>query len=81
MQVLSQLSYNPTNRSTHRRDIGRHPGRSPGCSAGEFGDFRSPASTIPGSLRSAGSAYCSRVNAFDGEGTTSCFRDRPRGLG
>src|SRR5918995_4344338 len=64
MQVLSQLSYNPTIGPLVRPDIG---GRSrlgrPSCSAGEFRVPRAPASTDPGSLATRGSAYCSHVIA------------------
>ena len=66
MQVLSQLSYNPTDSvgPLVRPDIGGRIrlGR-PSCSAGEFRVPRAPACTDPGSLSTRGSAYCSRVIA------------------
>jgi hypothetical protein len=52
MQVLSQLSYNPTIGPLIGADIvaPSRPGSSPGCSAGEFRVPSSPAFTISGSL-------------------------------
>jgi hypothetical protein len=68
MQVLSQLSYNPTIGPLIGADIvaPARPGSSPSCSTGEFHASSSPASTNPGSLRTMGSAYCSRVTASRG---------------
>ena len=67
MQVLSQLSYNPTIGPLIGADIGRHPGRVSGCSAGEFGASAIAGLHHPGSLRIEAGAYCSRVNAFGAE--------------
>jgi hypothetical protein len=70
MQVLSQLSYNPTNRSTHRHDIGCHPDRFPGCSAGEFGAFSIAGFHHPGSLQIDGQRLLLPRQRVRGEGTT-----------
>ena len=67
MQVLSQLSYNPTIGPLIGAAIGRHPGR---CCRLLGGRVRCPAIAglhHPGSLRIAADAYCSRVIAFGGE--------------
>ena len=64
MQVLSQLSYNPTIGPLIGAAIGRHPGRYSRLLGGRV---RVPAIAglhHPGSLRIAADAYCSRVNAF-----------------
>ena len=64
MQVLSQLSYNPTIGPLVGAAIGRHPGR---CCRLLGGRVRVPAIAglhHPGSLRIEADAYCSRVNAF-----------------
>ena len=64
MQVLSQLSYNPTIGPLIGAAIGRHPGR---CCRLLGGRVRVPATAglhHPGSLRIEADAYCSRVNAF-----------------
>jgi hypothetical protein len=69
MQVLSQLSYNPTRTFRAGPLVGalsvaiRPPAFAIGCSSGEFCAPRSPACTDPGSLMSEAHAYCSRVNA------------------
>ena len=65
MQVLSQLSYNPT--SVHLLALYRTPLRpdsSPGCSAGEFRVARAPACTDPALAVNEACAYYSRVFAF-----------------
>jgi hypothetical protein len=67
MQVLSQLSYNPTIGPLIGAALGRHPGRFGGCSAGEFGVPAIAGLHLPGSLRIEADAYCSRVNAFGPE--------------
>jgi hypothetical protein len=67
MQVLSQLSYNPTIGPLIGAAIGRHPGR---CCRLLGGRVRCPAIAglhHPGSLRIAADAYCSRVIAFGAE--------------
>jgi hypothetical protein len=65
MQVLSQLSYNPTVGPLIGADIVApcRPGSSPGCSAGEFRVLVVAGFHRPGSLSTMGSAYCSRVIA------------------
>ena len=66
MQVLSQLSYNPTIGPLIGVDIGRHPGRLTAARRASSG----PAIAglhHPGSLRIEADAYCSRVNAFGAE--------------
>jgi hypothetical protein len=68
MQVLSQLSYNPTIGPLIGAAIGRHPGR---CKRLLGGRVRVPVIAglhHPGSLRIEADAYCSRVNAFRGRG-------------
>ena len=67
MQVLSQLSYNPTIGPLIGAAIGRHPGRFWRLLGGRV---RGPAIAglhHPGSLRIEADAYCSRVNAFGRE--------------
>ena len=67
MQVLSQLSYNPTIGPLIGAAIGRHPGR---CCRLLGGRVRCPAIAglhHPGSLQIEADAYCSRVNAFGRE--------------
>jgi hypothetical protein len=65
--VLSQLSYNPTIGPLIGADIGRHPGRVTGCSAGEIEAPPIAGLHHPGSLRIVADACCSRVIAFGRE--------------
>jgi hypothetical protein len=69
MQVLSQLSYNPTVGPLIGAAIGRHPGRTRRPAARQVSSASSCAGLHhPGSLSaSEGSAYCSRVIAFVSE--------------
>ena len=78
MQVLSQLSYNPTIGPLIGAAIGRHPGRVTGCSAGEFGTLSTAGLHHPGSLWIEADAYCSRVIAFGREYSAGSARTRVR---
>jgi hypothetical protein len=64
MQVLSQLSYNPTIGPLIGAISDANPAGFTAARRASSAADRSPASTNPGSLGSAGNAYCSRVNAF-----------------
>src|SRR3990172_1662811 len=67
MQVLSQLSYNPTSVHSSARISDAIPAGSHRLLDRRV--QRSPIAGLhpPGSLWTEGSAYCSRVNAFAGE--------------
>ena len=67
MQVLSQLSYNPTSVHSSALLSDAIPAAVGGCSAGEFGTPATAGLHHPGSLRIEADAYCSRVNAFGRE--------------
>ena len=69
MQVLSQLSYNPTVGPLIGADIvaPSRPGSSPGCSTGEFRvPFVAGFHRVPARFSTMGNAYCSRVIASAG---------------
>ena len=67
MQVLSQLSYNPTSVHSSALLSDAIPAGCDGCSTGEFRTPRIAGLHHPGSLRIEAGAYCSRVNAFGRE--------------
>lgn len=67
MQVLSQLSYNPTSVHSSALLSDAIPAAADGCSAGEFEAPRIAGLHHPGSLRIKADAYCSRVIAFGRE--------------
>ena len=77
MQVLSQLSYNPTSVHSSALLSDAIPAACGGCSAGEFGAISIAGLHHPGSLRIEADAYCSRVIAFGREysaGSSAGFR-------
>ena len=67
MQVLSQLSYNPTSVHSSALLSDAIPAAAGGCSAGEFEASSIAGLHHPGSLRIETDAYCSRVIAFGRE--------------
>ena len=81
MQVLSQLSYNPTVGPLIGADIGRHPGPVSRLLGGRVP--RTPAAGLhhPGSLDAGCSAYCSRVIAFVAEYSSRVPDSGSYGLG
>ena len=65
MQVLSQLSYNPTvGPLVGALSVASRPALT-GCSAGEFRAAVAAGFHRPGSLSGEECAYCSRVTAFE----------------
>lgn len=77
MQVLSQLSYNPTSVHSSALLSDAIPAAGGGCSAGEFGAISIAGLHRPGSLRIEADTYCSRVIAFGREysaGSSAGFR-------